>query len=209
MTQQSLKTVGQTTPTTQQTCSVDGCGSRANRVKFGLCEKHYMRLRRNGTTDRTLKPPRIKHSAGYVLVAPKDHPLMQGKPSGSRIYEHRMVFFDKYGGGKQKCYWCGKTILFEDMHVDHLNAVKHDNRIDNLVAACPSCNQARGIQKMTETMRQRGLMLTYNGETKHVSQWVSDLGISSVSLKYRMKNGWSIKDAVTKPRGKFGPKGAK
>lgn len=191
---------------TLQICRVDGCEQRANRVGAKLCEKHYMRLRRKGTTDKTTKPERIEHSHGYVLVAPKDHPLMQGKPSGSRIYEHRMVFFDKYGGGEHQCYWCGDAILFQDMHVDHLNAVKHDNRIDNLVAACPACNRARGIQKMTETKRQSGLMLTYNGETKHVSQWASDIGISSFSLRHRLKNGWSIEDAVTKPRGKFGPK---
>lgn len=209
MTQQSLKMVGRKIQTTQRTCSVDGCEKLANRVKSGLCEKHYMRLRRRGTTEKIIKPKKIAHSAGYVLVAPEDHPLMQGKPSGSRIYEHRMVFFDHYGGGNHQCHWCDKIISFDEMHVDHVNAIKNDNRIDNLVAACPTCNQARGIQKMTETMRQRGLMLTYKGQTKHVSQWASQLGITSSSLKSRLKSGWSVENALTKPRGKFGPKGAK
>lgn len=32
-------------------CAVDGCCDVAVRVGAGLCEKHYMRLRRNGSTD--------------------------------------------------------------------------------------------------------------------------------------------------------------
>lgn len=32
-------------------CTAPGCNSRANRKVAGLCEKHYMRLRRNGTFE--------------------------------------------------------------------------------------------------------------------------------------------------------------
>lgn len=209
MIRQSQKADGRKTKTTRQTCSVDGCGCEANRVSHGMCEKHYMRLRRRGTTEKHKKPEKIKHSQGYVLISPEDHPLMIGRPSGSRLYEHRVVFFDAHGGGLHDCHWCGVTIDFEDMHVDHVNAIKDDNRIENLVAACPTCNKSRGIEKMTATMRSKGLMITWGGETKHVSEWASDLGISRVSLKHRLNSGWSIEDALTKPRGKFGPKGTR
>lgn len=134
---------------------------------------------------------------------------MNGKPSGSRLYQHRVIFFDTYGGGNHKCHWCDAFVRFEDMHVDHLNAMKDDNRIENLVAACPACNMARGKEKMKATMRRKGIMITWNGETKHVSEWANDIGITSSALKSRLKSGWTLDDALTKGRGKFGPTGAK
>ena len=205
MTQQSAKQAGQKTQPTLQTCSVDGCDAKANRIASGLCEKHYTRLRRTGTTEKRRRPEKTKHSSGF---ARDDHPLAKGKPSGSRIYEHRMIFFDAFGGGDHNCHWCGEKVSFEDMHVDHVNAVKDDNRIENLVASCPPCNKQRGLQKMIGTMRSRGMMITWRGETKHVSEWAERLGISTVSLKSRIKSGWTLDDALTKPRGKCGPKGA-
>lgn len=36
-------------------CTVPGCELRANRTGAGLCEKHYMRLRRNGTFESIQK----------------------------------------------------------------------------------------------------------------------------------------------------------
>jgi len=198
--------VGQSTRATEVLCAVDGCELKANRVGAGLCEKHYTRMRRRGTTDSSKRKFKIANSNGYVLLAADAHPLMADKPSGSRVYEHRVVFFDAHGGGIHTCHWCNASINFDDMHVDHLNAVTDDNRIENLVAACPRCNKSRGIEKMRVTMQNKGLMITWGGKTKHVSEWANDLGISSVSLKYRIKSGWSIEDALTKPRGKTGPR---
>lgn len=206
MTQQSTKTDGQMIQSTQRICSVDGCALVANRISSGMCEKHYMRRRRKGTTDKHVRSKAIKHSHGYVLICANDHPLMIGKPSGSRLYEHRVVFFDAHGGGDYSCHWCDAVIAFDNMHVDHLNAVKNDNRLENLVAACPACNMARGIDKMRATMRSKGIMITWDGKTQHVSQWAKQIGISSVSLKARIKNGWPLDKALTQPRGKCGPK---
>lgn len=36
-------------------CQAPGCNSRSTRKGASLCEKHYMRMRRNGTFDRVLK----------------------------------------------------------------------------------------------------------------------------------------------------------
>lgn len=206
MTKRLDKTVGPLTQTIQLECSVDGCSSDANRVGAGLCEKHYMRLRRRGTTDSVRRPEKIMHSHGYVLVANDTHPLAEELPSGSRLYEHRVKFYDAYGGGSHECHWCNVVCKFDDMHVDHLNAIKTDNRIKNLVASCPSCNMTRGIEKMKKTMRERGMMIEFKGVRKHVTEWAMDLGISPVSLKNRIRSGWSLERALTEPRGKTGPR---
>lgn len=41
--------------------------------------------------------------------------------------------------------------------------------------------------------------LTYNGETKTVSQWAHERGMLKETLFERLKKGWSIEDALTKP----------
>lgn len=209
MTQPSAKTGGHQTPITQQICCVSDCSSPANRVAAKMCEKHYARQRRRGTTEKYKRKHIIKHSQGYLLVAADDHPLMRGRPSGSRVYQHRIVFHDAHGGGSHECNWCGVSVDFPDMHVDHLNAIRSDNRIENLVASCPRCNMDRGFEKMKQTMQARGINIEHNGVTKHISEWASDIGITVQSLSARLKSGWSTQDALTKPRGKTGPKKAK
>lgn len=209
MTRKSAQMDGQSIAATLATCSVDGCDALANRIGAGFCEKHYFRMRRNGTTDRRQPKVKISHSHGYVLVYAPNHPLSIGKPSGTRIYEHRMKFYDAYGYGDHKCNWCEASVTFNEMHVDHLNAIRDDNRPENLVASCPDCNMSRGLDKMKKTMQERGMMIEFNGVRKHVSEWASDLGISAVSMKNRINSGWDLAKALTEPRGKFGPKSAK
>ncbi len=187
-------------------CSVDGCDLDANRIGAGLCEKHYMRKRRHGSTDHldSVKPGPLEHSGGYLLVYAPGHPLCRG--SASRIYEHRKVFYDKNGEGPFSCNWCGITVTWDDMHVDHLNAVVDDNRISNLVASCPPCNVKRGVEKMRSTMRKRSnRRYTAHGLTMCLSEWSRHLGISVASIEWRMNNGWPLDKALSPRIGRSGP----
>jgi hypothetical protein len=49
--------------------------------------------------------------------------------------------------------------------------------------------------------------VTFNGETLTLNEWAARLGISGVSLKWRLNNGWSLDMALTEPRGISGPPG--
>lgn len=46
--------------------------------------------------------------------------------------------------------------------------------------------------------------ITYNGETKCLSEWAHTIGISSGTLGDRLRNGWSIERALTQAVGKQG-----
>ena len=185
-------------------CTVEGCAKLANRVGLGLCESHYMRLRRNETTEFIghRAPGNLQHSNGYVVKAAPGHPRALG---GYRAYEHRVVFTDAHGEGPFTCHWCQKQVTWSDMHVDHVDADPSNNAIENLVASCPPCNVKRGHQQGRDTWREK-VGIELNGEKRTLNEWAALYGISRVSIVARMKRGLSPEDAITRPRGKFGPK---
>jgi len=185
-------------------CSVDGCCSPADRVGAGLCEAHYMRVRRHGSTHK-LSPAHegnLVHSGGYILKAAPGNPRALG---GYRAYEHRLVFTKHHGEGPFTCHWCGTKVTWDDMHVDHLNDNRSDNDINNLVSSCPTCNQSRGRWKMLRTVREKN-GVEIRGEVRTMNEWSAIAGISRSAIQSRIKRGWSIEWAVFEPRGNAGPK---
>lgn len=190
-------------------CSVDGCTSKVRSGRAIYCEKHYYRARRNGTLalmSETDPPPEIiVHTHGYLLEYAPGHWLAE-RLGTNRVYQHRRVFFDKNGEGPFECHWCGVTVSWDDMHVDHLNAKRDDNRHSNLVASCPPCNVKRGVGAMTSTMREKSkARITWRGECLTLGEWAARIGISRQSLQSRINSGWPLDRALTEPRGKTGP----
>ena len=186
-------------------CTVDGCGKPIRSAHSPYCAMHYHRLYRNGTLETVVTHRETYISSnGYVLRRAQGHPLAS---CGHYGYEHRLVYHHHRGSGPFSCHWCGNPDLtWKTLHIDHLNDNKRDNRIENLVASCPVCNQARGRHKATASIRQSvGKMLTYNGITKCMSEWSREYDLSRNAIEVRLQKGWSVHEALTRPRGKFGP----
>jgi 5-methylcytosine-specific restriction endonuclease McrA len=191
-------------------CIIEGCCSKVRSAQADYCETHYYRIRRNGTiklkTDTDPPPNTIRHSHGYVLEYAPEH-FEAARLGVNRVAQHRRVFYDHNGSGPFNCHWCQKLVTWEGMHVDHVNAVRDDNRVENLVAACPACNHKRGHPKGKATHRERSpVQITWHGRTRCIADWADDIGIDRNSLQWRIKAGWPIDKAMTEPRGKTGPK---
>lgn len=122
-------------------CNTPGCEEKATRVSVGLCEACYCQLRRTGSVARKPLKGWTRTAAGYVRVAAPAHPMSD---KAGWVYEHRKVMYDQLGPGPQACYWCGLTLSWEDVVIDHLNEIKDDNSPRNLVVSCNDCNRARG-----------------------------------------------------------------
>lgn len=82
-----------------------------------------------------------------------DHPLAQDSGNGyGKIYEHRLVLFDKIGPLDHECHWCGKWLCWsndcgsDSIVVDHLDSNEWNNDQDNLVPSCRRCNIQRSIR---------------------------------------------------------------
>ena len=187
-------------------CSVAGCFSMANRKGAGLCEKHYMRQRRHGSTDKAVvvKPGLLTHTHGYKQAYAPEHPLRTA--NSNRVYEHRVVYHAHHGDGPFACHWCSGVVTWDDMHIDHLNDIKDDNNPDNLVASCPICNQKRGFDKMAMTHRLKSeRRYTAHGKTMCLIEWARYLNLSRNAIEYRLHAGWKIDDVFSPRKGRSGP----
>lgn len=70
------------------------------------------------------------------------------------------------------------------------------DRIDNNGDYCPeNCRFVSAKEQSRNTRRNR--IITYNGETKTLAEWGEATGIYYLTIHYRIKNGWSIEDALT------------
>lgn len=131
-------------------CSVEGCDKPARSPGGKMCEMHYYRVRRTGSTEiDTERKGYTLTSHGYISVYDKEHPLS----FKGRVYEHRKILFDKIGWGPHPCYWCGAKVDWKpgektskgSLVVDHLNGNKKDNSAGNLIPSCHRCNSMRGL----------------------------------------------------------------
>lgn len=183
-------------------CCVDRCTNAATRVGAVMCETHYYRARRNGTTEFIggATPGNLQHSGGYLLQPAKNHPRALGK---YRAYEHRVVFYDAHGEGPFECHCCGKKVTWQDMHVDHLDDDPTNNVTANLSAACAVCNQQRGHHKIMRGWRYR-TGLTIGGERLTLNEWAAKVGaVTRATIVDRLSRGWTAEEAVTTPARKF------
>lgn len=125
-------------------CKSAWCGKAATRVVSGYCERCYCSARRNGGEPKKPSYGRSKFwvASGYVMLIRKGHPLANHK---GHVYEHRFVAHETHSGCCPPCHWCGIDLAWESAVVDHLNEDRADNRPENLVVACSSCNRVRGV----------------------------------------------------------------
>lgn len=113
---------------------------------------HYTRWSRHGDplTVKPQGPPR--KGVGYKAIFRPGHPL--ARPSDNRVYEHRFVLYNAIGPGWHPCHWCQKLVSWDlrscskALVVDHVNAVRLDNRLENLVPACQRCNGQRERERL-------------------------------------------------------------
>jgi hypothetical protein len=101
------------------TCEVVENDKTCGKLKeaWDLCNTHYNRLKRRGTTNPWKKPERSPKN--YIPVqAPEGHPNANAE---GKILEHRLVMSQHLG-----------RALYPNENVHHINGNRHDNRLKNL-----------------------------------------------------------------------------
>jgi hypothetical protein len=129
-------------------CSVFDCHRQARTLRSGLCDLHYHRRKRSGSTDAPSRRPLSKQK--YVVRKFSGHPMAF---ANGRAFVHRVVLYDQTGPGRLPCFWCGRAVRWDRTYpidndaliVDHVDHDRHNNDSRNLVPACNSCNSVRRL----------------------------------------------------------------
>lgn len=182
-------------------CRVGGCDRDANQYpKLQLCQKHYFRVWRNGTTD--IKQPtarggkyRYQDARGYFFLKKPNHPLAD---STGCVWEHRYVYH-KHNPNIDSCEICGKELSWETVHIDHIDNDPTNNSLDNLRPLCIACNTFRD-RPLTSGCKH---IFTIDGVSMSAHSWAArdDVKVSGHTIIRRRRNhGWSDRDCVYKER---------
>lgn len=179
-------------------CKVNGCDRKSMYKEKDLCQMHYFRLMRNGTTDLVRKRKyRTENPAGYQVLYEPNHPLSQ---SGGYVYEHRKVAYEKYGENLPDCEMCGASCSWQiyTTHIDHIDRNVRNNSPENLRPLCNSCNSQRDVDY---SKRNNVAKLSVNGVTKTIMDWSRSKGVSvtAKTIKERLIKGWDSYSAVYTP----------
>ena len=117
-----------------------------------------------------------------------------------RCYDPKSDSYFKYGKvGITVCeeWRNSNTIFFEWALKNNYSENLTIDRINNLSGYSPeNCRWA--TVKQQNSNKKTNKFLTFNGKTQTVKEWEDEL---KIRLNFRLKNGWSIEDALTTPMG--------
>lgn len=179
-------------------CCAQECNRDAVYKEKQLCQKHYFRFWRNGTTELKKKEARYFDGQGYVVVIKKGHPLA-GKDGNIR--EHRFVAYEKYKDTELRCELCEKKLTWNTAHVDHKDECKQNNKPGNLRILCRGCNVMRTHVKKPKYTSSANHAITFGCQTLTAAEWARQdkVTVVSTTIISRLKAGWSVENALYTP----------
>lgn len=185
-------------------CTVEGCNTRCRSARSPYCERHYYRMRRNGSLDQRRKPAadRRMHSSGYVILYRPGHPLADAM---GYVYEHRTIIYNRASGECPPCDYCGAELTWRTIEADHRDRNRANNNSENLANSCGPCNRERARPHMIATMQARAQRIEFQGESLTFREWADRLQISIPTLKRRLRH-WPLEKALTASKIDAGPK---
>lgn len=122
--------------------SVPKCHDARSRCCSRECSANLPdRKRVTGEDHYMWKGGRTKHSDGYIYVIAEDHPFQSLQ---KYVFEHRLKMEEKMRRMVPNHHFLievkGEMYLRPDIDVHHINHVKHDNDIKNLLACTKSAH---------------------------------------------------------------------
>lgn len=137
-------------------------------------------------------------------AAQRTHGYSKSKTYGSwvdmirRCTQPHNKNYQHYGGrGIKVCKRWSKFVNFlEDM--GEVPMGYQIDRIDNDQGYCKS-NCRWATRKQQARNKQYNHLVTYQEKTLCLSEWAEQTGIAKDTIRHRLKNGWPVEKALTKP----------
>lgn len=120
----------------------------------------------------------------------KDRTLNKNSHAYKRYGERGITICDEW----KNSFEAFRDWAIENGYSDELSI----DRIDNDRGYYPA-NCRWADVKTQSNNRSSCHLLTYNGETKNITQWAEKIGMNPITLESRIKNGWTIEKALTTP----------
>lgn len=180
-------------------CKVDGCDRDAHYKADQLCQKHYFRQSRYGTTELTrTRKERLENPQGYQWIYRPDHPLRHQK--SGYVAEHRAVLYADLGEGPLACELCAKPLTWKTCHVDHIDEDVRNNARANLRPTCSRCNTRRSMPAPVEWNRTH--CIEFEGVRLTPAEWARDprVKVCGRQIVLRKMAGMSDEQALFAPK---------
>lgn len=164
------------------------CGNLKKFYKYNLLKGKTRScgcLRAEVTAYRSTSHGISKHPAYKLWKMIKD-----------RCYNPNVWNYNRYGGrGVRICdEWLNDPVAFVNWAIEngYRNGLQIDKDIngDGMLYSPSSCSFVTALENSQH--RRSSRMITWNSETKSMSSWSRDLGISYNKIKYRLNAGWPM-----------------
>lgn len=168
-----------------------------------LLNYHTVKSRINNlgwTTSQALAgtSPKIRGEKNRTHGMSGTRPYRVWKAMRTRCYNKNSNDYVHYGARGIKIEWPNFHSFWADMKSTYQPHLEID-RIDNNGNYCKeNCRWATRSQQVNNT--RRCTRLTYNGQTKNITQWANHLGVKRTLIKdriYRLR--WPVHKALTLP----------
>ncbi len=108
------------------------CRTLKNRIKEENIDISHIKLGRGSNAGRRFKPKKSLEEMFCVNSTTKRSVLKH------KLIKHQILEYKCYGYNcKVKDRWNNKPIT---LHLEHINGISNDNRIENLTFLCPNCH---------------------------------------------------------------------
>lgn len=170
-------------------CLVENCNEK--NYGNGYCRLHYGRLYRNNTLEsKVLIDGRSKNDIYGTYIS-----------MNARCYSEKSIGYKYYGGrGITVCErWLESFDNFEKDMGERPSKLHSLDRIDNNKGySKENCRWATKKEQARNT--SKNVFITFQGETKCISEWAEEINIPKATILSRFKLGMIPEECFTKPR---------